>query len=125
MVDHGKEDSFPDFLGVEILELKPGYARVGLQIKENMVNIHQITHGGVIFTLADVALGRASNTHGPKAVAINVNINFLKVSRPGDYLVAIAREEKITRRTGVYRVEITNQQQEKIAVAQGLVYRQG
>jgi len=118
-----EDDPFPYSLGMEILELRPGYARVGLQVKEHMVNMHRITHGGVVFTLADVAFGQASNTHGITAVALNVNFSFVKASKPGDYLIATACEENLTRRTGLYRLEVKNGAGELIALAQGLVYR--
>lgn len=118
------QDPFPEFLGVEILELKPGYSRVGLRVDERMTNIHGITHGGVVFTLADVALGTASNSRGVPAVAVNVSINYLKKSSPGEHLVATAREENLTRRTGLYRITVENERGELLAVAHGLVYRQ-
>jgi acyl-CoA thioesterase len=118
-----EEDPFPHSLGMEILELRPGYARVGLLVKENMVNMHGITHGGVVFTLADVAFGQASNTHGIMAVALNVNFSFLKTSKPGDYLIATACEENLTKRTGLYRLDVKNGDGELVALAHGLVYR--
>lgn len=117
-------DPFPNSLGVEILELKPGYSRVRLRVTQSMTNIHGITHGGVIFTVADVAFGTASNSRGEPAVAMNMSINYLKKSSPGDELVATAREENLTRRTGLYRITVENQHGELLAVAQGLVYRQ-
>ncbi|WP_151191915.1 PaaI family thioesterase [Desulfotomaculum copahuensis] len=118
-------DPFPEHLGVEILELRPGYSRVGLPVGAHMANIHGIVHGGVIFTLADVALGTASNSRGVPAVAINMNINYLKKGGLGDYLVATGQEENLTRRTGLYRITVENRQGELLAVAHGLVYRQG
>ncbi|MQL52535.1 hydroxyphenylacetyl-CoA thioesterase PaaI [Desulfofundulus thermobenzoicus] len=116
-------DPFPRSLGVEIMELRPGYSRVRLKVTEQMTNIHGITHGGIIFTVADVAFGTASNSHGVPAVGINMNINYLKKSIPGDELVATAREENLTRRTGLYRITVENQHGELVAVASGLVYR--
>ncbi|SHI78358.1 PaaI family thioesterase [Desulfofundulus thermosubterraneus] len=117
-------DPFPRLLGVEIVELEPGYSRVRLKVTEQMTNIHGITHGGVIFTVADVAFGIASNSRGVPAVGINMNISYLKKSVPGDELVATAREENLTRHTGLYRITVENQRGELLAVASGLVYRQ-
>lgn len=116
-------DPFPRLLGVEIVELKPGYSRVRLKVTEQMTNIHGITHGGVIFTVADVAFGTASNSRGVPAVGINMNISYLRKSTPGDELVATAREENLTRHTGLYRITVENQRGELLAVASGLVYR--
>lgn len=116
-------DTFPRSLGIELLELAPGYARVALELGENMVNFHGIVHGGAIFTLADTALGLASNTHGDPAVALTVTINYLAPARPGNRLVATAEEEHLTRRTGVYRIRVTTGSGENIALARGTVYR--
>lgn len=116
-------DTFPRSLGIELLELAPGYARVALKLGENMVNFHGIVHGGAIFTLADTALGLASNSRGDAAVALTVTINYLAPARPGDSLVATAEEEHLTRRTGVYRIRVTTGSGENIALARGTVYR--
>ncbi|SFG79303.1 acyl-CoA thioesterase [Desulfotomaculum arcticum] len=119
-----KDDPYPNHLGVKIIELTPGYSKVSLKIKEHMTNIHRITHGGVIFTLADVALGTASNSRGQMAVAVNVNINFIKASKVGDTLIATAREEHLGRRTANYRVTVEDEQGKLIASIQGLVFRE-
>lgn len=118
-----RNDPFPNHLGVQVIELQPGYARVSLAVDGHMTNIHRITHGGVVFTVADVALGLASNSHGPSAVAVNVNINFIRASRPGDTLIATATEEHLGRRTASYRVTVEDQLGKLVAVTQGLVYR--
>jgi len=118
-----RHDPFPASLGVKLVALAPGYARVSLTLDEKMTNIHNITHGGVVFTVADVALGLASNCHGPSAVAVNVNINYIRPSKPGDILTATAREEHLGRRTASYLIKVEDQQGKLVATAQGLVYR--
>jgi len=115
-------DPFPNHLGVKVLELSPGYARVSLAVDDKMPNIHRITHGGVVFAVADVARGLASNSYGRDAVAINVNINFVRASKPGDTLTATAREEHRGRRTAGYRVTVEDQDERLVAVVQGLVF---
>jgi len=116
-------DPFPRHLGVELLELKPGYARVGMKVADYMANIHGITHGGAIFTLADVALGNACNAWGDDEVAINATIYYLKPSRPGEYLTATASAENMTRKTGLYRITVVNESGDQVALFDGLVYR--
>ncbi|QGP92285.1 Acyl-coenzyme A thioesterase PaaI [Neomoorella glycerini] len=117
-------DTFPRSLGIELLELAPGYARVAMTLTENMVNFHGIGHGGAIFTLADTALGLASNSRGDPAVALTVTINYLSPAPVGTRLVATAEEEHLTRHTGVYRLTVTTSNGQNIALAQGTVYRQ-
>ena len=116
-------DPFSKFLDIELLELKPGYARVTMQVKEEMLNFHGITNGAALFSLADFAFAAASNSHGQTSVALNVNISFLAVTSTGSRLTAEAVEEKSGRRTALYRMSIKDEAQELIAMAEGLVYR--
>jgi len=122
-----KEKIFADpcakLLGVKFLELKPGYAKVSMPVREDMLNFHGTTHGGIIFALADVAFSAASNSHGQLAVALNVNITYLKATSSGNTLIATGVEEKVTRKTGLYRITVEDEMGHLIAVFQGLVYR--
>ncbi|WP_066640261.1 PaaI family thioesterase [Desulfolucanica intricata] len=115
-------DLFPKHLGIEFLEIKPGFARVALNINNNMVNFHGITHGGVVFTLADTAFGAASNSHGYPAVALNMNVNFIKKTSPGQRITATAQEIHRTHRTALYRISIENETGEPVAIIEGLAY---
>lgn len=117
------EDAFPQYLGISLLELAPGYAKVSLRLQPHMLNFHGIAHGGAIFTLSDTAFGLASNSHGDPAVALSMTINFLAPAHPGTTLVATAREEHRTKRTGVYNIKVEDDQGRMIALVQGTVYR--
>lgn len=88
-----------------------------------MLNGIGVTHGGAIFSLADIAFAAASNAHGPVAVALNVNIHFLKTTTEGTTLTATAREENLTRKTGLYRLEVKDDSGQLVALAEGMVYR--
>lgn len=116
-------DTFPRSLGVELLDLAPGFARVTMTLTDTMLNFHGIGHGGAIFTLADTALGLASNSHGKKAVALTVTINYISPAQPGSKLIATAREQHITRRTAIYDVTITDETEKIIALARGTTFR--
>ncbi len=121
-------DTFPQFLGIKMEKVATGYARVSMYLQENMLNFHGIGHGGAIFTLADTALGLASNSHDRQAVALSVTINYLTPARPGMELTAVAEEEHLTRRTAIYRIAVTGSNgkstdKKNIALAQGTVYR--
>ena len=71
-------DKYAAYLGIELLEAGEGYCKVRLPIKEQFLNAADVVHGGLIFTLADVAFAVASNSHGQLALAINANISFLR-----------------------------------------------
>ncbi len=104
-------------------EVSPGYAKASMEVKPELINGVGVTHGGAIFSLADVVFAAASNAHGPVALALNVNIQFLKATALGDILTATAREENLTRRTGLYRMEVRDSKGDLVALASGLVYR--
>jgi acyl-CoA thioesterase len=106
-------------LGMRILEVGPGRARVAMQVREDMVNGHRTCHGGFIFSLADSAFAFACNTYDAVTVAAGAAIEFLAPARLGDELIAIAEEQTRSRRTGVYDVTVVNQGGERIALFRG------
>ncbi|MCW4047865.1 MAG: hotdog fold thioesterase [Candidatus Bathyarchaeota archaeon] len=83
-------DYFREFLGVKVLDAKDGYAKVSMQIAKEHTNSVGMTHGGVVFALADCAFAEAVNFGEKQAVAVQVGINFLKPSVEGDVLTAEA-----------------------------------
>lgn len=119
-----QRDPFAQRLGAKVEMLKPGHSRVALTITDDMVNFHGQTHGGVIFSLGDMAFAAASNSHGQTAVALNVGINFLKATKSGDRLIAEATEQSTNGPIGLYDITIRNDQTgEIVAKSQDLVYR--
>lgn len=106
-------------LGMQVLEIRPGYARVSMRIREDMLNGHELCHGGLIFTLADSAFAFACNTYGAATVASGATIDFLRPGRLGDELTAVATEVTRSRRTGVYDIVVTNQSGERVALFRG------
>jgi len=105
-VKRAKMDPFMTALGFQGEVTAPGQARVWVELRPEHLNSWGSAHGGLIFTLADSAFALASNAHGPLAVALGAHIAFLRATRVGDTLEASAREVSLTRRTGVYQVEI-------------------
>jgi acyl-CoA thioesterase len=116
-------DALAKHLGIELVEVKPGYAVATMVSKPELLNAMGLTHGGTIFTLADVAFGAASNAQGPLALALDVHISYIKATKSGDILMAVAREENITAKTALYRMEVKSGTGEMVAMAQGRVLR--
>jgi acyl-CoA thioesterase len=114
-----EQDSASRALGMRIVEIRPGFARLVMQVREDMVNGHQICHGGLIFTLADSAFAFACNTYNLVTVAAGGSIDFLRPGRLGDTLTATAEERTRSRRTGIYDVTVLNQSGECIAMFRG------
>ena len=77
-----------------------------MTIRADMVNGHDIAHGGLLFTLADTAFACACNSHGPATVAAGAEIVFVAPARRGDVLVADALERTTFGRSGVYDVTV-------------------
>lgn len=120
-----EKDAFARYLDIKITKIKPGYASATLKVTPDLLNGEGLTHGGAIFSLADLVFAAASNSHGTLALALNVNISFLKATRDGAVLTAVAREENLTRKTGLYRLEVRDESGELVALAEGLAYRRG
>lgn len=116
-------DRFMKMVGVEIDEVRPGYAKVSMKVEDKHLNSVDITHGGAVFTVADMAFALASNSHGQVSVALNMSINFLKATTAGNLLTATATEDKLTNRTGLYRLTVEDETGDLVALAEGLVYR--
>jgi len=93
-------------LGMEILEIGPGRARIAMTVTEAMVNGHAVCHGGFIFTLADSAFAFACNSHGRHAVAQHCAVTFLAPGKLGMRLVAEAAERRRAERSGIYDVTV-------------------
>lgn len=114
-----EQDRASQALGMRILEIRPGHARLAMRVRADMVNGHQICHGGLIFTLADSAFAFACNTYDAVTVASSGTIEFLLPARLGDELTAIADERTRSKKTGVYDVAVRNQRGESVALFRG------
>ncbi len=118
-----KEDYFAAKAGITLLEIKPGYGKTMMIITEQHLNAGNTTQGGAIFTLADLALAAAANSHGTLTLSLTSTINFFRTSAPGDTLYAEATERFLHKRTAHYHVDITNQKGELIADLEATMYR--
>lgn len=116
-------DRATNALGMKIEEVRPGYARISMVVRGDMVNGHHICHGGLIFTLADSAFAYACNSYNKNTVASACNIDFLAPGREGDTLDAEAIEQSQAGRTGVYDVTVRDSAGKTIALFRGKSYR--
>ena len=118
-----KNDKLFTFLEAKPLLCKPGEAVVKMTVKDKHMNAAGVCHGGVIFTLADLAFALASNATGELALAVEASITYTKAANLGDELVAHAKEITKTRKLGFYQIEVKNTKtQELIAFFKGTVY---
>jgi acyl-CoA thioesterase len=94
-------------LGMVLDEVGPGRATLRMTLREDMVNGHDIGHGGLTFTVADSAFAFACNSYNRRTVAAGAEIRFLAPTRRGDVLIATATERERADRDGVYDVTVT------------------
>lgn len=117
------QDFFSQWMGIEILEVKEKYCRLQMPIRKEMINGLRTVHGGVTFAFADTALAFSSNNTGEASVALNCTINFAKAVKEGDVLQAESILVSDTRKTGIYDIKVTNQNQDLVAAFRGTVYK--
>ncbi len=117
------DDAFSQWLGIDVMDIKPGFVKLQMKVRDEMVNGFKVSHGGIAFSLADSALAFASNSYGRVAVAMENNISFMKKVVAGNTLTAQTEELSIGRRIGVYNIRIANQDEQQVALFRGTVFR--
>ena len=118
-----RDDLFSQWLGIEVIEIKEGYSKIKMTIRNEMMNGLGIVHGGIAFSLADSAFAFACNNRNVLSVALDTAINFLKPVHVGDTLTAEAKELHNGKSTGLYHISITNQNDHVAAVFKGTCFR--
>lgn len=116
-------DAASQALGAKILTVAPGKARMTMAVRTDMLNGHKSCHGGFIFALADSTFAFACNSRNIPTVAAGCSIDYLAPAFGGDQLEAIATESHLAGRTGVYDVEVINQDGKRVAIFRGRSYR--
>jgi len=117
-----RNDRASKMLGMRIVEVTPGSATLSMTIRDDMLNGHDICHGGLITTLADSAFAFACNSYNVLTVASGFSVDLLAPGRLNDVLTARCSEVSKAGRTGVYDTEVTNQRGERIAMFRGRSY---
>ncbi len=119
-----RRDGLARHLGMELVEVEPGRAVARMAVRDCHLNSFGMVHGGAIFALADYVFAAAANAHGTLAVALHVDISFVRPGGTGT-LTAEAVEQNLARTTGHYAVTVCSDEGKTVALFQGLVYRKG
>ena len=106
-------------LGIKLIDVGPGSARMQMLVRPYMLNGHAMCHGGFIFTLADSTFAFACNSYNLQTVAAGCTIEFLAPAKEGELLQAEAIEQSRSGKTGVYDITVTNPDGKKIALMRG------
>lgn len=109
------EAKFENHLGVEIIDLDDGYAKLRMKVQNFMLNGHGACQGGAIFSFADTAFAYACNGRNVPTVGYSCDITYIKPAMMNDILFAVATEVDLSKRNGIYNIEVKNQKDEVIA----------
>jgi acyl-CoA thioesterase len=115
----GERDTAARLLGISVDQVAPGFARLSMTVRGDMLNGAGICHGGLSYTLADTAFAHACNSYNRMAVAQSCSISYPAAARTGDRLTAECREVLRQGRTGVYDCTVTNQDGIVVALFRG------
>ena len=118
------QDQASRALGMVVDEIGPGQARLRMMVRDDMINGHDLCHGGLIFTLADSAFAFACNARNRVTVAAAAEIQFVSPARKGETLVAVARERASSGRTAIFDIEVAEQASGRlVALFRGRAHR--
>src|SRR5215469_10214239 len=120
------QDNASRALGMTLEEIAPGRARMRMDVRDDMINGHDICHGGLIFTFADSAFAFACNARNHVTVAAGAEIHFVTPASKGETLIAAAHERAGAGRSGFYDVEVTEAATGRlVALFRGRAHRVG
>jgi acyl-CoA thioesterase len=116
------KDKFAVYIGIELINAGDGKAKARLEIKPHHLNGVGIVHGGVTYTLADLAFAAAVNSRGHVALAISNTISYVKAPK-GTVIFAEAAEVSTGQRLATYTVNVIDEEGEIVCVFQGMAYK--
>jgi acyl-CoA thioesterase len=115
-------DAFSQWLGISIDVIEKGRCQLSCTVRAEMLNGHQIAHGGITYSLSDSALAFASNAHGKKAVSIETSISHVYSVKENDRLRVLCEESYRGKTVGIYHVSIFNQNEVLVSRFKGTVH---
>ena len=120
-----RDDLFSQWLGIKVLDVKEGYSKIQMTLRNEMINGFGVIHGGIAFSLADSCFAFACNNRNNLSMALDTSITFTKATKPNDVLTAEAKEIHNGKSTGLYIITIKNQNGEQVALFKGTCFRTG
>lgn len=124
VVEHMMQhDLFSQWLGIKVISVTEGYAKIQMTVRSEMINGFGIVHGGIAFSMADSCFAFACNNRNNLSVALDTSINFTKPVHVGDVLTAESTELHNGQSTGLYHIAIKNQNDHLVALFKGTCFR--
>ena len=116
------KDEFSSWMQIKVEQIEKGQCALSCLIRNEMLNGFSIAHGGISYSLADSTLAFAANSHGFQSFSIETSISHLKKVAVGDTLKSISKEIHRGNKTGLYHIEVYNQNKEMVSIMKGTVY---
>jgi acyl-CoA thioesterase len=116
-------DRFSAWLGLEVVSVEPGSCTCRLTVREEMLNGFGVSHGGIVFSLADSAFAFACNSSGFVTVSIENGIRYPAAVFQGDVLTTTVKLVGSSNRLGYFAGEVTNQEDKVVGLFTGTSYR--
>ncbi len=116
-----EQEPFAKLLNIKLKEVNEGYALCEMEYTGQMDNIYGSAHGGALFSLIDEAFEISSNSHENIAVALNMNITYMRPPKKNTVLTAESKEINRTKKTASYYITVQDKEN-LIAVCQALVF---
>ncbi|MDR0232963.1 MAG: PaaI family thioesterase [Dysgonamonadaceae bacterium] len=117
-----EQDRYAALSGIELVDVKQGWAKARMEIKDIHLNSGNVVQGGAIFTLADLAFAAAVNSYGNLALGIQTSISYLKSATKGT-LFAEAKVINLHKKLAYFHVDVTDDNGNLIAVFTATAYR--
>lgn len=114
LFEMSKNSTYARFLGLKVVEVSKGRAKISMKLNEDMLNPSRSPHGGAILSLADHTCGTAAMTLGP-CVGGQFSVNFIASPKIGEEIVAEASIIHNGRRTRIIEVEVRSQDDRLVA----------
>ena len=115
----GRNEPVAAFLGMKLLEISPGFARVSMPMKPDYINFNGMVFGGIISAVADQAFAYATNSVINPNLATQCNIHFIAAVKENDELTAACRVLKSGKRVCVSEIKVSDRAGKLIATATG------
>lgn len=100
---------FANQMGMKVTKMEPGFAEVVMPIEPGHMNPYNTVHGGVLYTIADMAGGSAAVSRGEAICTVNSDFHFLSAGIGVSCLYATGKELKAGRQLMVYDVLVKDQ----------------
>jgi len=110
-------DPFATMIGMRIVELNRGYAKVMLSLRPEHNSRIQRPHGGLITTVLDHACGNALDTMGRDTIGLQLSVSYIAGTKPDDTVTAEARVVHLGKTIGTAEATLTGSDGTVIAKA--------